>query len=215
VLGYAVNGKDVYDKISYFADKLGEKVASEELNIYDWGNMSKGLCSKKIDDEGLSTRRTPLIEHGELVGFVYDCYYASKMDTESTGNGLRLGDLPGRCYAVEPSPYITNLFLESGSYEWEELIAETRKGLLLSRIWYTYPTNPQLGDFSTTSRCGFLIEEGKIVKPIKQVRIYENLPGMLKRVVGIGDDQKQIMPWGASASICTPSLKFAKVRIGC
>lgn len=213
VLGYAVNGRDVYDRISYFADKLGKIVAVKGLNIYDWGNMAGGLYSKTFDDEGVPTRRTPLIEHGELVGFVYDRHYAGKAGTSSTGNGLRLIDMPGRYYGVEPSPYITNLAVEPGDFKREELIADTKNGILLSRIWYTYPITPQLGDFSTTSRCGFLIHKGEVVGAAQQVRIHENLPRLLKQITGIARDVKQAMPWGASAAICAPSLRFREVRI--
>jgi PmbA protein len=213
VFGYAVNGREVRDRYSYFTDKLGKVVAAEGLNIYDWGNMAGGLCSKTFDDEGVPTSRTPLIEHGKLVSFIYDRRYAGKANADSTGNGLRLIDMPGRYYGVEPSPYITNLAIEPGDLKREELIADTEDGLLLSRIWYTYPITPQLGDFSTTSRCGFLINNGEMVGAVQQVRIHENLPRLLKQITGIASDVKQIMPWGASGAICAPSLRFRGVRI--
>jgi len=213
VFGYAVNGRDVHDRISYFADKLGKVVAVEGLNVHDWGNMAGGLYSKTFDDEGVPTRRTSLIEGGKLVGFVYDRNYAGKAKTDSTGNGLRLIDMPGRYYGVEPSPYITNLAIEPGDFKREELIADTEEGLLLSRIWYTYPITPQLGDFSTTSRCGFLIHKGEVVSAVQQVRIHENLPRLIKQITGVAGDVKQAMPWGASAVINTPSLRFSEVRI--
>ena len=213
VLGYAVNGRDVHDRISYFADELGKVVAVEGLDIHDWGNMAGGLYSKTFDDEGVPTRQTALIERGELAGFVYDRNYAGKADRDSTGNGLRLTDMPGRYYGVEPSPYITNLAIEPGDFKREELIADTKNGLLLSRIWYTYPITPQFGDFSTTSRCGFLIHKGEVVGAAQQVRIHENLPKLLKQITSIGNDVKQTVPWGAVAAVCTPSLRFGDVRI--
>jgi PmbA protein len=121
--------------------------------------------------------------------------------------------MPGRYYGVEPSPYITNLAIEPGDIKREELIADTEEGLLLSRIWYTYPITPQLGDFSTTSRCGFLINSGEIVGAAQQVRIHENLPRLLKQITGIASDVKQVMPWGASGAVCAPSMRFRGVRI--
>lgn len=213
VFGYAVNGRDVYNRISYLADKLEKVVAVEGLSIHDWGNMSGGLYSKTFDDEGVPTQRTPLIERGKLVGFVYNRYYAGKANVNSTGNGLRLTDMPGRYYGAEPSPHITNLAIDPGDFKREELIADTKNGLLLSRIWYTYPITPQLGDFSTTSRCGFFIHNGEVVGAAQQVRIHENLPRLIKHITGIGNDVKQTMPWGAVAAVCTPSLRFGDVRI--
>ena len=213
VLGYAVNGRDVYDRISYFTDKVGQRVAAEEFTIFDHGNMPGGLYSKTVDDEGIPTRQTPLIVRGVLKGFVYDTYYAGKANTQRKGNGLRLGDMPGRCSSVEPSPYITNLRVSPGDFELDELIADTKQGLLLSRIWYTYPIIPQLGDFSTTSRCGFLIQDGEVKGGIQQVRVHDNLPRLLKQITALGKDLEQVMPWGASAAICTPSLRIRGVRV--
>lgn len=213
VFGYAVNGRDVYDRISYLADKLGKVVAVKELSIYDWGNMLGGLYSKTFDDEGVPTQRTPLVDRGKLVGFVYDHYYGGKANATSTGNGLRLTDMPSRCYGVEPSPHVTNLVISPGDFKREELIADTKNGLLLSRIWYTYPITPQLGDFSTTSRCGFLIHKGEVVGAARQIRIHENLPRLFKQIMGITKDVEQVMPWGATAAICAPSLRFSKVSV--
>lgn len=213
VFGYAVNGREVYDRVSYLADKLGKDICVEGLSIHDWGNMAGGLYSKTFDDEGVPTQRTSLIERGKLVGFVYDRYYAGKANVDSTGNGLRLTDMPGRHYGTEPSPHITNLAIEPSDFKREELIADTKNGLLLSRIWYTYPITPQLGDFSTTSRCGFLIQKGEVVGAAQQVRIHENLPRLLKQITGIGNDVKQTAPWGAVAAVCAPSLRFGDVHI--
>lgn len=212
VLSYAINGKDIYDQISYFSDRLGQMVASESLSIDDWGNMPSGLYSKTIDDEGSPTQRTPIIKKGRLMGFIYDWYYGGLAGRRSTGNGLRLGDF-GRSYQLSPIPYITNLTVQPGNTEPEALIGEIRNGLLLSRLWYTYPITPQVGDFSTTSRCGFLILNGEIKGAIKQVRIHENLPRLLRKLDGVGKNSQQIIPWGASASVCAPSLRFREVGV--
>ena len=213
VFGYSVNGRDVYDRISYFTDRLNQKVASGELSVCDYGNMPNGLFSKAVDDEGVPTRRTPLVERGVLRGFVYDHLYACKAGTRSTGNGFRLMDMPGRRYEVEPTPSLTNLVIEPGDRKPEELVRDTKRGLLLSRIWYTYPVVPQRGDFSTTSRCGFLIQRGEIVGAVKQVRIHENLPKLLVRINGVASNVESTIPWGASAAVCSPSLRFEGVRV--
>ena len=113
----------------------------------------------------------------------------------------------------EPTPGATNLVVEPGDLDRGELIKGVDKGLLLSRVWYTYPIVPQVGDFSTTSRCGFFISKGEIQGAVKQVRIHENLPRLLKQLDGIGKNQEQVFPWGAAASICTPSVRFRGVRI--
>ncbi|MFH1820992.1 MAG: TldD/PmbA family protein [Methanobacteriota archaeon] len=212
VLSYAINGRNVYDRMSYFGNSLGKVVAPRAVNVDDWGSMPTGLSSKTIDDEGSPTQKTPLIREGRLVNFIYDWYYGGLARKKSTGNGLRLGDF-GRSHQLSPTPYITNLVVGPGDFSREELIEDIDNGLLLSRIWYTYPITPQLGDFSTTSRCGFFISNGEVQGAIGQVRIHENLPKLLKRLDGIGKTQVQMIPWGASASVCTPSIRFRGVRI--
>ncbi len=212
VLSYAVNGRDVYDRMSYFGNKLGKAVAAKGLSIDDWGNMPSGLSSKAIDDEGTPTQRTPLIRNGKLVDFIYDRYYGGLARRRSTGNGLRLGDF-GRSHQLSPTPYATNLFVKPGDMSQEELVEGVDDGLLISRLWYTYPITPQLGDFSTTSRCGFFVSGGGVVGAVSQVRIHENLPKLLRRLDGIGNDPEQVIPWGAAASVCTPSLRFRGVRV--
>jgi len=212
VLSYAVNGRDVYNRTSYFESMLGKKVATQNFSVDDWGNMPAGLSSKKVDDEGSPTRRTPLIKNGKLVNFIYDWYYGGLAKKKSTGNGLRLGDF-GRSHQLSPTPYTTNLVVQSGDFSRGELVEEVDKGLLITRLWYTYPITPQIGDFSTTSRCGFLVSDGEIQGAASQVRIHENLPKLLKRLDGIGKKQEQIITWGAAASICTPDLRFRGVRL--
>lgn len=213
ILTYALNGREVYDRISYLQGSLGKVVASGGLNVSDWGNMPSGLFSRVIDDEGCPTQKTPLIHEGRLVNFFYDFYYGGLARRRSTGNGLRPGDF-GRSHLVEPAPHGTNLVVESGELGQEELIEDIDRGLILSRIWYTYPVTPQLGDFSTTSRCAFFISNGEIGDAAGQVRIHENLPRLLKRLDGVAKDQQQVVPWGASSAVCTPSIRFRGVRIG-
>lgn len=212
VLAYALNGKDVYDCISYFTGYLNKAVTSSELDISDWGNMPFGLSSKTIDDEGSPTKKTSLVLQGKLLNFVYDHYYGGRARRQSTGNGLRPGDF-GRSHLLEPTPHITNLVIAPRDLEHGELMENMQNGLLLSRIWYTYPITPQRGDFSTTSRCGFIIRNGEVQGAAKQVRIHENLPKLLKKVGGVGKKAENVIPWGASASVHTPCIHFHGVRI--
>ncbi len=212
VLRYALNGRDVYDRFSYFSGKLGESVSAEAFNVYDWGNMPGGLFSKTVDDEGYPTQKTSLIEKGALSNFIYDRYYGGIAKKRTTGNGLRLGDF-GRSHMLEPTPYTTNLVIGPGKLNNDELMEDMGEGLLISRLWYTYPITPQIGNFSTTSRCGFFVSKGEIKGPVNQIRIHENLPKLLKQLDGIGNNQEQIVPWGASTSVCTPSVRFRDVHI--
>ena len=96
--------------------------------------------------------------------------------------------------SAEPIPFSNphNLKIKSGKDTQEEMIKDTKRGLLVSRLWYTYAVNPIKGDFSCTARSGIrIIENGKVKSPGKSVRIIHNLPVMLKNISSIGNDQKK------------------------
>ena len=89
---------------------------------------------------------------------------------------------------------------------------DTKKGILVGRLWYTYPVNPEQGDFSCTARSGIkIIENGKIC-PGGSVRIVHNLNTLLKNISSIGNDPKNILQWGSIPSI-TPTVKVEKIRV--
>ena len=96
----------------------------------------------------------------------------------------------------EPIPISAphNLKIISGDYSQEEMIKETKHGLLVGRLWYTYAVNPIRGDFSCTARSGIrIIENGEIIGPGKSVRIIHSLPNMLKNISAIGNNQRNVI----------------------
>jgi PmbA protein len=115
-------------------------------------------------------------------------------------------------------PYTTptNFVIEKGKQSLEELIEQTKNGLLVGRIWYTYLINPTIGEFSTTNRGGtFLIKNGKISKPVlpNSFRINDNIQKLLKNIVGISKEQKQSIIWGGTVSSISPSILFDNVNV--
>ncbi len=204
--------KGYQDRVSCFYGKLGKKIADDSVTVYDDPRVAGGLGSKSFDDEGVPSRRTPLIEEGIFKNLLYDTFYASKDKTQSTGNAVRMGNPIGRSYDPIPFPVPHNIVIKPGSYSMEELIEETKHGILVGRLWYTYPINPERGDFSTTARSGnFLIENGEIKYPVGMMRIYDNLPRWLINVGGIGKEAVQAMAWHALPTI-TPAVKIEGVK---
>ena len=207
------NQKTYSEKKSCFSDKIGEKVAKEEFSLFDDPHASQGIGSKSVDDEGITTRINPLIEKGVFKNTYSNLYDAYKEEKESTGNGLRMGSPMGR--DAEPIPISAphNLRIKSGDLSQEEMIKETKQGLLVGRLWYTYAVNPIKGDFSCTARSGIrIIENGEIVSAGKPVRIVHNLPVLLQNISGIGNNEKNVLQWASLPSI-TPSIKAEGIRV--
>jgi PmbA protein len=93
------------------------------------------------------------------------------------------------------------------------MIKDTKHGLLVGRLWYTYAVNPIKGDFSCTARSGIrIIENGKIKNPGKSVRIIHNLPSLLQNISSIGNNEKNVLQWASLPSI-TPSIKVEKIKV--
>jgi PmbA protein len=220
-IAFAITAPSFDSKSSYFYNKFGKKVATKSFTLYDDGRNVEGIASKTIDDEGIPTKKTKIIDKGILVNLISDSYYANKLKPQikslkATGNGFRFGAVPGRNYFMLPYTTPTNFVIEKGKQSLEELIEQTKNGLLVGRIWYTYLINPTIGEFSTTNRGGtFLIKNGKISKPVlpNSFRINDNIQKLLKNIVGISKEQKQSIIWGGTVSSISPSILFDNVNV--
>jgi PmbA protein len=93
------------------------------------------------------------------------------------------------------------------------MIRDTKHGLLVGRLWYTYAVNPIKGDFSCTARSGIqIIENGEVIGPGRSVRIVHNLTNLLNNISDIGKDQSRVMQWASLPSI-TPSIKVENISV--
>ncbi|RMF31286.1 MAG: TldD/PmbA family protein [Candidatus Nitrosothermus koennekii] len=212
VFAYNFNGKMYRDKRSCLYGRLREKVAVDNFSLYDEPRIEDGLGSKPFDDEGIETRTNRLIDNGIFNDIIYDLFYAYKDNRDSTGNGLRLGYPIGRT-ADMPIPSMHNIVVKEGDYDKEEMIKDTKKGLLVGRLWYTYPVNPEQGDFSCTARSGiFLIENGEIKHPCNMVRIIDNLKKLMLKISAISKDREQVLQWHATPCI-TPTIRVDGIKI--
>lgn len=207
------NLKTYSEKRSCFSDKLRKTISNENFNLIDDPHSPDGIGSKSFDDEGTPTSPQFLIKSGMMTGLFSDSFEAFKRGTSSSGNAARPGSPMGRSSQSLPLPLPHNLKVPNGSTSKNEIIQETRKGLLIGRLWYTYPVNPEQGDFSCTARSGVrVIENGKIVNPGKSVRIVHNLKTLLANISSIGNDSKNILQWSSLPSI-TPTVKVNSVKV--
>ena len=208
------NFKTFKERKSCFSNNFKNKISTEEFNLTDDPHIPEGIGTKSIDDEGTKTEKIKLIENGifeNSFSNLYDSY--KEGEKESSGNAIRMGSPMGR--SAEPIPISAphNLTITQGSSSQEDMIKDTKHGLLVGRLWYTYAVNPIKGDFSCTARSGIrIIENGKIVGPGKSVRIVHNLPTLLKNISDIGNDQRRVMQWASLPSI-TPSIKVEGIAV--
>ena len=206
------NLKIFAEKKSCFSNNFQNNVAVEEFNLTDDPHMPEGIGTKPFDDEGTTTKKINYIENGIFKNTYSNLFDSFKENKESTAHAVRPGSPMGR--SSEPIPISSphNLKIESGNTSQEEMIKDTKHGLLVGRLWYTYAVNPIKGDFSCTARSGIrIIENGEIKNPGKPVRIIHNLPVLLQNISAIGNNQKNVLQWASIPSI-TPSIKVEKIK---
>jgi PmbA protein len=208
------NFKTFKEKKSCFSNKYKEKISMEEFNLTDNPHIPEGIGTKSIDSEGIKTEKSKLIENGiftNVFSNLYDSY--KEGGKESSGNAIRIGSPMGN--SAEPIPVSAphNLIVTPGKTKQEDMIKDTKQGILIGRLWYTYAVNPIKGDFSCTARSGIqIIKNGEIVGPGKSVRIVHNLPKLLNNISDIGNDQRQVIQWASLPSI-TPSIKVENIAV--
>jgi PmbA protein len=212
VLGAPLFGNMIQENRSVFTDMIGHKVGSASLTVFDDGRFPDGYGTARYDDEGVPTQKTMLIEEGVLQGYLYNTYYASKVGLESTGNAIRTGNylIGNKAYRNPINVGLTNLIIQEGEYDREELIGETKKGILLT--FAVGGGSPVSGDFSSDARNAFMIEKGEITYPIKQGMYTGNILESLQTIIGLSKERR--FSGGLSPGrIYTPSIKISNETI--
>lgn len=182
-VGHGLEGDFNRKGTSAFSGRLGEKVAADCVTVVDDGTLKRRRGSLTVDDEGTPTERTVLIENGVLRTYMQDKLNARLMNMAPTGNGRR------ESFAHLPMPRMTNTFMLAGEYAAEEIIASVKKGL--------YAVNFSGGQVDITSGRfvfsaseAYLVENGKITRPVKGATLIGNGPDAMTRVSMVGNDLK-------------------------
>ena len=207
------NFKTFSEKKSCFSNNFEEKIATEKLSLVDDPHIPEGIGTKSIDDEGVETQKRSLIDKGIFKNTFSNLFDSYKEGKQSSGNASRAGSPMGRSSEPIPISAPHNLKIIPGDISQEDMIKDTKHGLLVGRLWYTYAVNPIKGDFSCTARSGIrIIENGKIKGPGRSVRIIHNLPTMIKNISEIGNNQKNVIQWASLPSI-VPSIKAENIMV--
>ncbi len=198
---YLSFGAQAYqEKRSFMAGRLGEQVMGENVTIWDDGLASDTLPNP-FDFEGVPRQRVTFVERGVARDVVWDTYTAGKEGRESTGHALPAGSTFG--------PVPSNMYLASGDATLDDMVASTKRGVWVSRFWYTRPVHPLNVVVTGMTRDGtFLIEDGKVTSPIKNLRFTQSYLEAMSRVEAIG---KRSMLCQAIAGVSrVPALKIAR-----
>lgn len=188
-----VSAVAVYQKTTFLAERLGERVGNEKITVIDDGLMPGRLGSRPFDSEGAPCRRTTIVEKGVLRQFLCNTYAGRKLNLPSTGNSDGTG--------VGPN----NFFLVPGTSTPREIIGSTEKGLLLIKT-IGHGLNPVTGDISRGA-FGLWVEGGEIIHPVSEVTISGNLEEMLNQVEVVGNDLDFRAP------VCGPTVRVAAMTV--
>ncbi len=214
-IGHGLEGDFNRKGTSAFAGKLGQRVASEQCTVVDDGTIPDRRGSLNVDDEGNTTQKTVLIENGILKGYMQDTLNARLMGVAPTGNGRR------ESYAHLPMPRMTNTYMLAGKYDPGEIIASVERGLYAVNFGGGQ-VDITSGKFVFSASEAYLIENGKITRPVKGATLIGNGPDVLTRVSMVGNDlqldpgvgtcgkEGQSVPVGVGQ----PTLKIDSLTVG-
>lgn len=203
-IGGGVNAESVQRKRSYLTGKLGKKIGSEKLTVYDDPTIEWATGSYSFDGEGVPASKKTIIGRGKLETYLYDSLAAGKDSRPSTGNASRGGSIWSfrRIPSISPS----NLVVRRGNSSMDEMISETRNGVYL-RLTYDYP-NLATGEFSGLMMESFKIERGELGPSVRQATMGVHLVDMFSRVDMVGSKVRDVF------GVRTPALRISKARIG-
>jgi len=213
-VGHPLEADFIRKGTSAYTGRIGEKVASELVTVIDDGTIPNDRGSLNFDDEGTITQKTVLIEKGILKGYMHDKISAKHFDTNPTGNGRR------ESYMYPPIPRMTVTYLANGESDPEEIIRSTKRGIYC-KSFRGGQVDISNGDFVFSPIEAYLVEDGKMKVPVKNLTLIGNGPDVLSRVTMVGNDfafsdgrwtcgKGQNVPVGVGL----PTIKISQITIG-
>lgn len=201
--------------VSVYSDKLNQTIAPADVTIVDDGTVDAQRGAINVDDEGYVGQRTVLVENGVLRTYMHDRISAKHYGVEPTGNGRR------QSFRHAPLPRMRSTYMEAGPHDPEAIIKSVKRGVYAETF-----TNGQVmigaGDFTFYIKTGYLIEDGKLTRPIKDTNIIGNGPEVLTKTDMVGSDFKfddggwtcgkdgQSVP----VSLGMPTVRVSEITVG-
>jgi len=214
-IGHAFEADFNRKNISIFSDKLGKLICDKNINIVDDGTIDFNRGSINFDDEGIAAQKTYIVREGVLTSYLHDRISAKFYKVAPTGNGRR------QSFSYIPMPRMRATYMENGNCREEDIIAGVKNGIFVDTF-----TNGQVqigaGDFTFFVKNGYLIENGKLTQPIKDINIIGNGPKALADITMVADNFK-IDPSGGTCgkdgqscpvSLGLPSVLVKQLTVG-
>jgi TldD protein len=180
-IGHAFEADFNRQNISIFSDKLGKKICSSEISVVDDGTVQWNRGSVNFDDEGVAGQKTFMVTDGYLTSYLHDRISASYYKTAPTGNGRR------ESFRYMPLPRMRATYMNNGTSKESDIISSVKKGIFVDNF-----SNGQVqigaGDFTFFVKSGYMIENGKLTMPVKDVNIIGNGPKALADIVAVADN---------------------------
>jgi TldD protein len=201
--------------VSIYAARMGKMVAPSDVTIVDDGTIPGSRGAINVDDEGNHTEKTVLIREGRLESYLHDEISAAHYGVSPTGSGRR------ESFRHAPMPRMRATYMEPGPHDPADIIRSVKKGIYCETF-----ANGQVqigaGDFAFYMKTGYLIEDGKLTKPIKDINIIGNGPAALEQVEMVGNDMElDAGGWtcgkegqGVPVSQGQPTIKIASLVVG-
>jgi len=214
-MGHAFEADFNRKNLSVFCDKMGQKIAEDFVTIVDDGTIPGNRGSLNFDDEGSPTEKTTLVSNGKLTSYLHDRISSAFYKVTSTGNGRR------QSFRHIPMPRMRSTYMENGPHNKDEIIASVKNGIYVD-YFSNVEVNIGQGDFTFFVKFGYLIENGKLTRPIKDINVIGNGPQALADIVMVADDK--IIDNGGGmcgkngqsvpVSMGMPTVKIRKLTVG-
>ncbi|MBD8348015.1 TldD/PmbA family protein [Dysgonomonas sp. HGC4] len=214
-IGHAFEADFNRKNVSIFSDSLGKTICNPNINVVDDGTIEFARGAINFDDEGIESQKTYIVRNGILESYLHDRISANYYGVKPTGNGRR------QSFRYVPMPRMRVTYMESGNMTNEDMIASVKQGVYVDNF-----SNGQVqigaGDFTFYVKTGYLIENGKLTQPIKDINIIGNGPKALADITMVGNNLKidesswtcgkdgQSVPVGQGL----PSVLVSKLTVG-
>ncbi|MCH8532769.1 MAG: TldD/PmbA family protein [Saccharospirillum sp.] len=211
--GHLLETTAVAKKASVFHDKMGEMIAHPSVSAVDDGTIDRAWGSIAIDDEGMETQRTQLIQNGKLTGFLVDRIGSEQTGYARTGSGRR------ESYRYAPASRMRNTFIEAGKDDFDDMIASIDRGIYAARMGGG-SVQPGTGEFNFAVTEGYYVENGKVQYPVKAATLISTGPKVLREISMVGSDLALACGMCGSVSgavpttVGQPALKVNDILVG-